>query len=70
MKINDVDFTPQELECVRIALDAYEAEMDGNADSLEPVHETHEFERAAVHGYRAEATVARTTREKWREVTR
>lgn len=69
--INGVTFTPQEEECVRLALDAYEAEMDGNADSLEPVPSgpDYEHDRKAVATYRNEAAVARSAREKYRQVT-
>lgn len=59
------DFTPQEIECIRIALDAYEAESDEHADSLE-AEGADDHDLVAIKAYRNEAAVARSARTKLR----
>lgn len=63
-KINGVKFTPQEIECIKIALDAYELEQEEAADLM-----SFDGENDAEAMYRKEAQVATIARLKFGEAT-
>lgn len=71
-QINGVEFTPQEVEAVAIALDRMENEEEDHAASIlgTAASVDDEYDQAARASYLNEAAVARAAREKWSQVRR
>lgn len=63
MQLFGIEFTPQEVECIAIALDRMQNEEEEHAASLDPA-----VDGEVIATFLGEAHIAESAREKWSEV--